>query len=67
MRMAWDEPHLAPAHHRHRRGPPHLHRGARAERLVSDMLGTRWDEQRWRIKPEIKNALAERRKIERAG
>ena len=40
MRMARDEPRLAPAHHRHRRGPPHLHRGARAERLVSDMLGS---------------------------
>ena len=44
------------------------HPWPRIQRLLRGMLGTRWDEKSWaRIKPEIKNALAERGRVRRAG
>jgi len=44
------------------------HPWVRIQRLLRSMLRTPWDAETWaRIKPEIKNALAERGKIERGG
>ena len=44
------------------------HPWLRIQRLLRDILGTRWDADGWaRIKPEIGNALAERSRTERAG
>jgi hypothetical protein len=44
------------------------HPRLRIERLVRMMLHTRWDAEAWKqVKPEIKNVLAERIRIRRAG
>jgi hypothetical protein len=44
------------------------HPWLRVQRLLRQMLHTPWDEPTWkRIKPEIRNALAARSRIEREG
>jgi hypothetical protein len=44
------------------------HPWLRIERVVRMMLHTRWDAETWKqVKPEIKNVLAERIRIRRAG
>jgi hypothetical protein len=44
------------------------HPWLRVQRLLRQMLGTRWDEATWKqVKPEVRNALAERSRIQRAG
>jgi hypothetical protein len=42
------------------------HSWLRIQRLLCDILTERWDDETWaRIKSEVANALAERRRIER--
>jgi hypothetical protein len=44
------------------------HPGLRIQRVLRVMLKAPWNEEAWpRVKPEIANALKERRQIERAG
>jgi hypothetical protein len=44
------------------------HPWIRIQRVLRLMLGTRWDREAWNtIKPEVRNALAERTRIARAG
>jgi hypothetical protein len=44
------------------------HPWLRVQRALPVFLGTRWDRETWRlVRPEIRNALAERSRIERAG
>ena len=44
------------------------HPWLRVQRLLRSMLTERWNEEAWKqVKPEIKKALAQKSKIERAG
>jgi hypothetical protein len=44
------------------------HPWLRIHRILRDMLGHQWDRETWQvIRPEMRNALAERARIGRAG
>jgi hypothetical protein len=44
------------------------HPWLRIQRVLRDMLGHQWDRETWQvIRPELRNALAEKKQIERAG
>ena len=44
------------------------HPWLRIHRVLRDMLGHQWDRETWQvIRPELRNALAEKKRIERAG
>jgi hypothetical protein len=44
------------------------HLWLRIHRVLRDMLGRQWDRETWQvIRPELRNALKERSRIERAG